>query len=254
MLNFEVHGEGKALVLLHGFCENNTCFNKQVLLLKDHCKVIVPDMPGFGKSQTINQLSIEDMAMAVKELTDSLQLDQFTLMGHSMGGYVTLAFADLFPSTLNGFGLIHSTAKEDSPERKEKRLQVVKFIEEQGVKTYVHSFIPNLFLPENRSKNYVEEALLVGKNTAAEGIIAAALAMRQRPNREKILTETRLPVFFGIGKGDELIPAHDMFAQAALCEQAYVSLFQHSAHMAMDEEPTLLANKMLDFLLGFKLI
>jgi pimeloyl-ACP methyl ester carboxylesterase len=255
MLNCKIIGEGKTtLVLLHGFCENNTCFDEQVLLFKDHCKVIVPDLPGFGLSDIDEHVSIQSMAKDIYELLRFLQVKNCVMIGHSMGGYVTLAFEQQFPEMLLGFGLLHSTAAADSEERKAKRNQVVKFIQSQGKQAYVDNFIPGLFTKENQEKPYVKQAVSIAANTQENGIIYAALAMRDRPDLQHLLVQTEKPVFFGVGNHDEIIPANTMISQAATCKSAYLSIFKNTAHMAMQEEPTLLANAVLSYLKEFNWI
>lgn len=255
MINCKVVGEGKTtLVLLHGFCENNTCFDEQVLLLKDHCKIILPDLPGFGKSNTYDGVSIASMAKDLALLLKFLKVEKCVLLGHSMGGYVTLSFAQQFPELLKGFGLLHSTATSDSQERIEKRNQVVKFINTFGKEKYIASFIPLLFSEENQKEPYVQKAVESAKSSSTEGIINAAMAMRDRIDLTQVLVQTELPIYFGIGAKDALIPQELMLSQAASCEKAYLTIFNDSAHMAMQEEPHTLAEDILKYLKTFDLI
>lgn len=248
MLNHLQFGSGKTnLVLIHGYCENNTCFNKQVLFFKDHCNVITLDLPGFGKSASIQNVSIDDMAEEVAQLLDHLQIEKCVMLGHSMGGYVTLAFAEKFGNRLSGFGLIHSTALEDNEERKEKRLQVVSFVETHGKEAYIKNFIPGLFKP-GASQSDIDFSIEAAMEGAQEGITQAALAMMNRPNRLDVLKKSKVPVFFGVGKHDALIPEQAMFAQAAICNCAHIAYLQGSAHMGMVEEPELLNSEILAFL------
>ena len=248
MLHYHSAGAGDTnLVLLHGYCENNTCFNEQVLFFKDHCKVITIDLPGFGKSEPIKGISIDGMAQEVKEVLDGLNLSHCVLMGHSMGAYVALAFAELFPAFLRGLGLIHSTAIADTDERKAKRNQVIEFITKHGKEPFIDTFISALFkepAPREHTQIAVREALV--SNT--EGIIEAAKAMRDRPDRTHILSKLTIPVFFAVGKYDSLIPEQAMFEQAASCQIAHIAYLSNSAHMGMVEEAALLNEKMLSYL------
>jgi pimeloyl-ACP methyl ester carboxylesterase len=255
MLNYKVHGNGSTcLVLLHGFCENNTCFDEQVLLFKDHCKVLVPDLPGFGKSGVEPNITMAAMAREVKHLLDALQIETCVMLGHSMGGYVSLEFAHQFPQKLKGLGLIHSTALADSEERKAKRDQVVEFIRSHGKEAYVKNFIPGLFKESNRQEAYVAKAIQEAIAGPEEGIITAALGMKERLAHRALLVQTELPVFFGIGAYDELIPKEAMLNLASLCQQAEICLLENSGHMAMQEEPVVLAKAVLKYLSNFKLL
>jgi pimeloyl-ACP methyl ester carboxylesterase len=236
MLNYIRIGSGnQTLVLIHGFCENNTCFNKQVLFFKDICNVIAVDLPGFGKSRFEPNITVERMAAALKDVLDQEEIETCIMMGHSMGGYVTLAFAELFPNMLKGFGLIHSTALADTEERKEKRKQVVSFIQQNGKEKYVRNFIPTLFR-ETAQANDIQNAIQQGLDSDEQGIIEAAKAMMKRPDRIEVLRKTKLPVFFAVGKNDQLIPEAVMFAQASICQIAAVNYLKNAAHMGMIEE------------------
>lgn len=255
MLNYKVHGNGTtSLVLLHGFCENNTCFDEQVLLFKDHCKVLVPDLPGFGKSGVEPNINMAAMAREVKNLLDALQIETCVMLGHSMGGYVSLEFAHQFPQKLKGLGLIHSTALADTEERKAKRDQVVQFIRSHGKEAYVKNFIPGLFKESNRQEAYVAKAIQEAMAAPEEGMIAAALGMKDRKDHREYLVQTELPVFFGIGVYDELIPKEAMLNLESLCQQAEICLLENSGHMAMQEEPNVLAEAILNYLHNFKLL
>jgi pimeloyl-ACP methyl ester carboxylesterase len=255
MMHCKIIGEGKTtLVLLHGFCENNTCFNEQVLLFKDHCKIILPDLPGFGLSKLKHEMSLAQMAEELKNLLEFLKVKNCIMLGHSMGGYLTLSFAKQYPEMLKGFGLIHSTAFADSEERKEKRNQVIGFIEKFGKEKYIENFIPGLFTEENQKKSIANTAIQSALTSSSEGIINAAKAMRDREDTSQVLVQTELPIFFGIGKNDPIIAHEVMLGQAALCKIAFIGLYHKSSHMAMAEEPDTLAHDILKYLKRFELI
>src|ERR1043166_2890153 len=105
MLHYLKSGSGFPLVLLHGFCENHACFTNQARFLQDHFQVITLDLPGFGESSPLPHWSMESMAEELNRFLDELHVESCILFGHSMGGYITLAFAEQFPGRLKGFGL-----------------------------------------------------------------------------------------------------------------------------------------------------
>lgn len=248
-LHYSQAGNGPNVVLLHGFCENNTCFNEQVLLLKEHCTVITPDLPGFGLSAAVTDVSMETMADAVYDLLQQLGMDQCFMIGHSMGGYVTLAFARKYAHLLQGFGLLHSTALPDDEARKQKRDQAIRVIDEKGPLFYARQFIPPLFMPDTAPET-IAPCLAAADTFGAVGLQQALLAMKNRPDLTGLLRETTLPVFFGIGKHDSLIPADVMLQQAVSTNRAYVALLQHSAHMGHIEEAEALAAHIVRFVRG----
>lgn len=237
MLHYRAEGSGEpVLVLLHGFCEDNTCFNRQVLFFKDRYKVFCPDLPGFGKSDVQEPVTMEAMADAVAACLDKEGVSKCVMLGHSMGGYVTLAFAERYPDRLLGFGLIHSAAHADDDARKEKRNQVINFVKSNGHEPYIRSFIPTLFKP-GASPELVAEAVDMGLQAPPAGIIAAAAAMRERPNRTAILKESKLPVLVVAGAADALLPVELLMEQAAMATLAQVAVLKESGHLGMLEEP-----------------
>ncbi len=247
MLHYTQAGNGKTVVLIHGFCETNTCFDKQVLLLKAHCKVITPDMPGAGKSEAQTNTSMESIADAVYELLTQLGETKVIMIGHSMGGYITMAFAKKYGHMLSAFGLLHSTATSDNDERKLKRDQAKQLIMAKGPAFYARNFIPPLFYKDT-PKEIAEPYIKVADSFSSEGLCEALMAMKNREDLTPVLHKTTLPVFFGIGKFDTLIPEDVMLKQSLMCDKSYVAYLNKSAHMGHIEEAELLAQHILKFI------
>ena len=251
MLAYQVFGIGpQTIVLLHGFCENSTCFNEQVFFLKDRFKVVCIDLPGFGYSANAEANTMEEMADAVYETINELQLSKPVLFGHSMGGYVALAFAKKHESALSGLGLIHSTALSDSEERQQKRNQAIAFIKTNGTNAYVTPFIPPLFQLQYANQKRVDELITEAAQILPEALVRALEAMRSRSDSTQWLNQTYLPVCFIAGAHDALIPFADMASQAALCKQASFYFLQNSAHMGMIEEAEQCSQGIADFCAG----
>jgi pimeloyl-ACP methyl ester carboxylesterase len=225
----------ETIVFRHGFCENNTCFNEQVLFFCANYEVITIDLPGFGMSESIPDITLADMAKSVFETLQQKGKNKVYLFGHSMGGYVSLAFAKLYPEYLKGIGLIHSTPIADSDERKEKRKQVIKFLEKHDTELYLKNFIPPLFREENATK-FAAKFIEQGKKGPKEGIIEAVKAMMERDDNTELLEKLDIPFFWGIGKYDSLIPENDLFSFAIKCKRPYIAYLKNSAHMGMVEE------------------
>jgi pimeloyl-ACP methyl ester carboxylesterase len=236
MLHYTNTGLGNTIVLIHGFCEKNTCFNEQVFLLKDQYNLITIDLPGHGQSPVITGFSMEDLAEEIKNVLGDTGIKECIVLGHSMGGYATLAFAKKYPAMLKGFGLMHSTANADNDERKAKRDQAIAVVKEKGAELYVRNFIPPLFAPET-PKELIEARQASNKNISAEAIISCLTAMKNREDSNSFITETVLPVAFFVGKKDALIPENDMLTQAASAQTAKVVYLENAAHMGMLETP-----------------
>lgn len=251
MLHYNETGNGYPIVLLHGFCEKNTCFNKQVFLLKEHFKIICPDLPGSGKSEYQISTSIEEMADAVYETLMHAGIKKCILIGHSMGGYVTMAFAKKYAHLLDGFGLLHSVATPDDEERRQKRVQAQRTIAEKGVVFYARQFIPPMF-KNGTDENVIAPYLNDADTFSAEGLTAQLEAMKNRDDHTDTLKQTRLPVFFGVGKFDSLIPEDKMLQQAISCRQSYVAYLPESGHMGHIEQDELTAKHITHFADGVK--
>lgn len=237
----------KTIVFLHGFCENNEVFNLQIEALQEHFNLLCIDLPGFGSSSVIKDITIPKMAEKVKELLDDLKIKNCILLGHSMGGYVTLAFVKNYAQMLKGFGLIHSTAAKDSFDRLTKRKQLINFIQKNGVTPFFKTFFPDLFFDKTLNQNNIETLIEKANSTKVNGIIEGIKAMMQREETFDVLENTHLPVFFAIGKHDTIITEDDMLAQAALCQQAEICYLENSNHMGMLEQPTQLNQAIIQF-------
>ena len=251
MLYYNKKGEGNTIVLLHGFCENSTCFKQQVFFLQQYFCVITLDLPGVGNSTSTDKTSIETMADEVFQILEKEKIASCVMLGHSMGGYVTLAFAKKYPQLLKGFGLMHSTAFADSDERKIKRDQAIRVIEEKGPDFYVENFIPPLFSSSFHDQKLIDEMINEGKRTSSKGLTEAIKAMKSRPDSISFLQQTDLPVLFIVGKNDVIIPEKDIFYQASLCKRAEIIYLQKSAHMGFIEEEEKCSAAIFNFMLAY---
>ena len=139
-------GKGKPVVLIHGFGEDGNIWDKQVAFLKDHFRLIIPDLPGSGRSALIPDMSIEGMAEAMHSMLMNEGISACVVLGHSMGGYLTLAMAEKYPDLFRSFGLIHSSAFADSEEKKAARSKSIEFIKNNGANEFLRTAIPGLLV------------------------------------------------------------------------------------------------------------
>jgi len=238
-IHYQVDGKGYPVLLLHGFCEDSRMWEDfQADLLEENFKVVRMDLPGFGQSEVIPGISIDQMAQAVKAVLDHLKIEKLVFVGHSMGGYVGLSFARQFPGYLDGLSLFHSHPYEDSEEKKDIRRKSVAFIERQGHVLFVKQVIPGLFTPNfTRSNAFLLEKLIFrATRFASEGIQASQLAMAKRKDETATLSEITVPVQFIIGTEDTAIPAEKSQGQIHLPEVADIHILEKAAHMGMFEE------------------
>ncbi|MFM1654527.1 alpha/beta fold hydrolase [Brevibacillus sp. B_LB10_24] len=242
-------GDGKPIVLLHGFCGSHKYWEKVIPALVKNHRVIAPDLPGHGSSSFSGDLhSIEALAEIMKELLDTLQIKEVSMFGHSLGGYITLAFAERFTDRLSRLSLIHSTAFPDSDEAKKGREANIEKVTRQGVHSLVDGLVPKLFSQENLHKHAqdVEAAKEIGYMTAPEGAIGALKAMKDRPDRNSVLANTSLPVLLLAGDKDQIIPYQKTFSVTK--ENVKQSLLKNTGHMSMYEAPVQLLSEMESFL------
>lgn len=232
-------GKGRVLVLLHGFLCSHEVWSEFVKKLSKKFRVIAIDLPGHGETPSIGYYhSMELLAQSVKAVLDKAGVRRYVIAGHSMGGYVTLAFADLYPENVSGLCLFHSTSYADSEEKKKERERVITLVKREH-KHYVAEVVTSLFAPENIAKIPAEiEKLkgIAGKITK-QSIINSLEGMKERKSRDLILKFATFPVLFIVGKKDSVINFETMYAQMALCKFPSVLMLENSGHMGFYEAP-----------------
>lgn len=249
-LFYRTGGAGPAVVLLHGFGEDGTVWENQVGALQRDFRLIVPDLPGSGGSETIADMSMEGLAENVYALLQQLGVDEYAMIGHSMGGYVTLAFAEKRGERLNGFGLFHSTAYADSEEKKKTREKGIEFINQHGAAAFLETSIPNLFseITKKEKPHVLQKLLEKAHNFSGAALVFYYRSMMQRPSRTAVLEKASVPVLFIFGRYDSAVPLQDGLQQCHLPELAHVHILEQSGHMGMLEEPEKATDALMDFL------
>ncbi|HVE61694.1 MAG TPA: alpha/beta hydrolase [Chitinophagaceae bacterium] len=234
---YRLIGKGPVVILLHGFGEDGNIWKEQWTALKDY-RLIIPDLPGSGNSEMINDMSMEGLAACVQTILVAENVISCIMIGHSMGGYITLAFAEKFTSMLVGLGLVHSTSYADSEEKKIARKKGIDFISEYGAAAFLETAIPNLYGPVTKEKNtaLIDEHVQSAQPFSKAALIAYYQSMIKRPDRTSVLDKTHLPVLFIFGKHDATIPLHDGLKQSHLPMWSYVHILEESGHMGMVEE------------------
>lgn len=238
-LFYRTSGEGPLVVLLHGFGEDGTIWKRQYELFPKH-RLLIPDLPGSGRSEAIDDMSMEGLAEAVKAIIAAATTPQkgVIMIGHSMGGYVTLAFAEKYPGMLRAFGLFHSTAFADSDEKKESRRKAIRFIEENGAAAFLRTATPNLYAPQSQKQHpeWIAEHLEAVHNFLAASLVSYYKGMIERPDRTAVLKESKVPVLFVLGHHDIAVPLRDGLAQCHLPSLSYIHFLENTGHMGMIEE------------------
>lgn len=249
-LVYQVHGSGKPVIFIHGFGEDSRVWNQQVEYLRKDFQLIIPDLPGSGRSEMIDDMSIEGMAEVIHSIIHEENIDQCIVIGHSMGGYITLALAEKYWNHLLGFGLFHSTAFADTEEKKVARRKGIEFIQQHGAFQFLKTTSPNLFSPGTKEKRpgIVTEFINGLSGFTAPALIHYYEAMIARPDRTHVLIDSTVPVLFVTGEYDNAVPMADILKQCHLPDRSYIHILQGSGHMGMMEE-TEASNKLLNHFL-----
>ncbi|MFL9845397.1 alpha/beta fold hydrolase [Flavobacterium rhizosphaerae] len=240
-------GSGNTIILLHGFLENQTMWEFFVQQYSQSYRVITIDLLGHGKTPCIGYVhTMEDQADVVYAVVNHLQVSNAIIMGHSMGGYIALAFANLYPEMVKGIVLSNSSALEDNPEKKANRVRAIKAVK-QDAKNFVRISIANLFSEDNRERlaDEIEVLKKQAVKTPQQGIIAALEGMKMREDRQRLLHEGKFAILLVLGEKDQSLPYQDHAPQA---EATAVQLVTYpNGHMAHIENRDALLAETLAF-------
>ena len=240
-------GKGAAVVLLHGHILNRGMWDAFVPEFSRKYRVIAIDLLGHGDTGCLGYIhSMEDMADAVHAVLAELRVRKAILVGHSMGGYVALAFAELYPDMMKGLVLLNSTSRADNEERKANRDRAIKAVK-QNKEIFVRMSVGNLFSEENRERlaEEIEQTKLQALKTPVQGIVAALEGMKIRNDREVILHFAPYPILLILGKLDPVLTYEDNVEQI---ENTGVKLITYDGgHMSHIENREQLQKDLLEF-------
>ncbi len=252
-LYYKDEGKGFPIVLLHGFAEDGAVWDNQAAALQKNYRLIIPDLPGSGRSTAHpGPLSMGSMAEDIRVLLDHEDIQQTILIGHSMGGYIALAFAHKYPQRLKGFGLFHSSAYPDSEEKKAARRKGIEFIQKNGAAPFIKQSTPNLYAETTREQQpaLIAQTLERYSSFSPQSLIQYYEAMILRPDRTDVLKTFPGPVLFVIGRNDKAVDPQHALQQSHLPGLSHVHVLERSAHMGMQEEPER-SNHILQSFLNF---
>jgi pimeloyl-ACP methyl ester carboxylesterase len=247
-LYYTIEGRGTPVVLLHGFGEDGRIWNEQATLTT-HCRLIIPDLPGSGASGA-GDPGMEELAAAVLAMLDAEGIGKCILIGHSMGGYAALAFAERWQNRLLGLGLFHSTAFADTEEKIATRRKGIEFIRANSAKAFLKTSIPNLYGPQTKAEQpgLIEQHISEATGFSEDALIGYYEAMIARPDRTHVLKEAKIPVLFVLGRYDNAVSLTDGLAQCHLPEYAQVHLLESAGHMGMRECPEQANNHLINYI------
>lgn len=250
-LHYTEQGNGSPLVLLHGFPLNNLIWAETVRTLSDHYRVITPDLRGSGSSPFTDRsmYHMETLAEDVLALLDKLGIEKASIMGHSMGGYVTLALWRLAPERFLSMGLVSTHAWADTDEGRKGREALAEKVFMNGSKEAADAMMPKMFAPETPSdESFIESvrAMMVATNPIS--VVGMLRGMAARPDSSSLLPDITVPVAVLHGDHDALIPFHRAETMAAAMPDAVLFTIEQAEHMPMLEQPQATAAAIRHFL------
>ncbi len=233
-------GTGDVVVLLHGYLESLDIWSDFADWLAEGYRVISIDIPGHGQSGTVaEEHTMSLMAKALNTVLEYLDIQRCVLVGHSMGGYISLAYLAEYASKLAGVCLFHSSPFADTEEKRAARAKEIELVKKGKLTLICNTSIPNGFATNNLSimPDKVEFAKQIARQSPAEGVVALLEGMRNRPDRQKLLQNNTLPLLFILGKKDNFIAFDRLYPVACDFPGAQVVVLEKSGHSGYLEEP-----------------
>lgn len=249
-ISYKKRGDGPAVILIHGFLENQKMWDDVVETLKEDHSVYTLDLLGHGKSDGLCDIhTMEQQARVVNDFMNQHNIIKASIIGHSMGGYVSLAFASLFPEKLSGLGLLNSHPFADNAEKREARERAIKTVKYNHT-AYIKAAIPSFFAPDNREKYKKEIQNLISEslNMQPENIVAALRGMKLRTDHSDLFCARKsYPKLWIVGKKDPLIVLEKIRNLAMDCKDTdYIELSE--GHMSYVENKADMPLKIQKFL------
>lgn len=242
------------VLLIHGFGEDHCIWKNQIEFLSKYYRVIAPNLPGVHcKTLTIHHShapNLHNYVEVLHELMHSLAIDKYYVLGHSMGGYIGLAFADYYVNHVIGLGLIHSTTFEDSYAKKESRLKIAAFLLEHGTLQFLETSTQNLFGSafKQNHPDKIQDVIDSVSDISPEAMVQFVMAMRNRKAHTHLLTQKRIPIWMVVGEEDIAVPFEDSLQQTRLLPANNVILLKKVGHMGMLEATEQVNNALLRFI------
>jgi len=243
-------GIGRPVVLIHGYPFNRSLWTEQVEALSSTCRVIAPDLRGFGESDAAATATMNEMAQDVAQLMDHLEIAQATMGGLSMGGYVALAFYKQFPSRVRALVLADTRAQADSEEAKQTRAQQAKKALDEGMAGIADSMLPKLLTPETVSKHpeIVKRVRDMMLKTKPEGAAAALRGMAERDDQTDLLPKISVPSLILVGAEDAITPVADSEKMHQAIAGSRLVVLENAGHVSNLERAEQFNNALLEFL------
>lgn len=244
-LYYEEHGSGVPVILIHGFPFDHSIWADVITRLDGKARLILPDLRGFGQSPAPEGVySMRVMAEDIAALLDRLGIKKAVLAGHSMGGYISLAFAQAYPDHISGLALVTSQAASDTPERRQARLRLADEVKRKGVKAVVAANLER-YSPDPIVRERTRVVMLRSQKKA---VISALKGMAERPDATEVLSNLKVPGVIIAGGADAIVSPDKAREMAQMLARGWVVEIPNGGHMPMFESPELVAQAIQDLL------
>lgn len=249
-VSYNVRGRGRPVILLHGYLETGEVWDSLAEMMEEKFRIISVDLPGHGDSEVQGEIhTMEFLAGAVREVMKDTGEERVMMVGHSLGGYVTLAFAELFPDLLSGYVLFHSHPHADSPEAIDRRNREIAVVRAGRKNIMYPGNVSMMFAKENLKSmaGELERSKKIASRNPGEGIIAMLNGMIDRPSRQYILENGTVPLLWILGRRDLYFSPEKAMRDIGLPHNAEVVILERSGHLGFIEETEKSARLLTDF-------
>ncbi|HNX83838.1 MAG TPA: alpha/beta hydrolase [Bacteroidales bacterium] len=238
-ISYTVRGKGKAIILLHGYLEGGEVWDPLTERLEEEYRIITPDLPGHGESGVKGEVhTMEFLASAMREVIRDAGENRILMVGHSLGGYVTLAFVEMYPELLSGYVLFHSHPHADTPEAVARRNREIAVVRAGRKNIMYPGNISMMFAKENLRPMHaqLERSRKIASRNPGEGIIAMLNGMIVRPSRQYVLEKGAVPLLWILGRHDLYFSPEKAQRDIGLPLNAGVVILENSGHLGFIEE------------------
>lgn len=249
-IHFTDQGKGVIIMLIHGYLETSEIWSNFAKRLSENFRIITVDLPGHGKSENADKvLTMDHMASILAKLLEYLNIKKVFLTGHSLGGYVTLAFADIYPDMLSGYCLLHSHPFADDSGKIEKRKTEAGVVEKGKKDWFIPGSITKLYATSNLHKfsEPVKRSIEIALKVPDETIVAVLKGMIARPSRVSTMESGKVPYLWILGAMDNLINCEEIQSRVRIPKNAEVIVLKNTGHMGFIEEEDLSVKIITEF-------
>ncbi len=236
-IGYADEGHGVPLLFVHGFPLSRGAWQKQVDALRASCRVIAPDLRGFGESQAgTGAIPMAQYADDLHALLQQLKTGPVVLIGHSMGGYVSFALLRRFPEMVSGLVLVSTRAGKDTPEAAAGRRATAEKVQAKGVEVVVEAMASKMLAADNHDRAMAEQVREFMVTSKPEGVIGALLGMAERPDATAEMAGISVPALVITGADDLLIPASESEKLAQAIPGSQLKIVPHAGHLVAFEQ------------------